>query len=87
MKTRRVLMSMAILPNDSYILVVNMYGWANAHNDQVAVSRTQNLVQIVRQELKAHGIPPALVMGNINAEDIDELQDWLSSGALVGPEQ
>ena len=87
METGGVPLSMAVLPNDSYLLVVNMYGWVNAHNDHVAASRTQHLVKVIRQELRAQGNPPALVVGDINADpqDIDELQDWISSGARVDP--
>ena len=48
-------------------LCINIYGWDGADTDTTAMSRTDHLFDIIKEEIDARPMMPSIIMGDFNA--------------------
>ena len=87
LKSGRLQVAMIVLPSGACIHVYNLYGWVNGHQDHAASTRTNDIIGTVRAEHEAQGCPPAIVLGDFNANvtDLQDLDNWINTGQLHDP--
>eukprot|EP00973_Karenia_brevis_P092762 12414028-Karenia_brevis.AAC.1 len=68
-----------VLPSNIILIVVNLYCWTNGHVCETASQRTEDLFQIVINELQTQPEGPRTILGDLNAnpDDIPTLQGQL----------
>eukprot|EP00973_Karenia_brevis_P093592 12418051-Karenia_brevis.AAC.1 len=81
----RVQMTGIILPSNVLLIVVNIYGWTNGHISAKSSQRTNDMLQIVFQELQSQPVGPRVILGDLNADpqDIPSLQDQLDQSHFI----
>eukprot|EP00973_Karenia_brevis_P010330 1399745-Karenia_brevis.AAC.1 len=81
----RIQTTAILLPNNTQIYIINVYGWVNATSDDVAASRTDDLFDAIEAELAA--LPPAqfIICGDLNCspQRLPTLDRMIADGKII----
>eukprot|EP00973_Karenia_brevis_P064562 8970211-Karenia_brevis.AAC.1 len=81
----RVQLIGVVLPGDVVLVVVNIYGWTNGHTCTQASQRTDDMFDVIFQELRSLPDGPKIILGDLNADpvDIPILNEQLDKGNFL----
>ena len=73
------------LSAEVYVLIYNIYGWTNAAKDKAAASRTNNMIEMILDDIGHQPPGPVLIVGDLNGDppNFKALHEALQEGDLI----